>query len=122
MSWVSIAVASMPFALAPSPGGGGGNPLMGLAPLVLVMFIFYFLILRPQQKRQKQHREMLGSLGRGDRVLTTGGLYATIQDVKDEFLVAVISEGVKVEIAKSAVAARVESKGVKSGKAAKAQK
>lgn len=112
----ALATIPLPFAMAPS-GEGGGDPFMGLFPLFLVMIIFYLLILRPQQKRQKQHQQMLTALERGDRVLTTGGIYATIQDVKDEFLVAVIADGVKVEIAKNAVAARVERKGGGKGSA-----
>lgn len=97
------------FAMAGQPEGGG-NPIMGFVPLVLVMGIFYMLILRPQQRRQKQHKEMIKDLGRGDRVLTSGGLYATIQDVKEEYFVCTIAEGVKVEIALNAVSARVASK------------
>jgi preprotein translocase subunit YajC len=53
---------------------------------------------------------MLGELKRGDRVLTNGGIFATIQDVKDEFFVCTIAEGVKVEVARTAVSARVEAK------------
>lgn len=89
---------------------GGGNPIIGFIPILLVMVIFYMLILRPQQRRAKQHQGMLGELKRGDRVLTNGGLFATIQDVKDEFFVCTISEGVKVEIARNAVSTRVEAK------------
>jgi preprotein translocase subunit YajC len=97
------------FAMAGQPEGGG-NPIMGFVPLILVMGIFYMLILRPQQRRQKQHKEMILALGRGDKVLTSGGLYATIQDVKDEYFVCTIADGVKVEIARNAVSARVTTK------------
>ena len=97
------------FAMAGSPEGGG-NPIMGFVPLVLVMVIFYMLILRPQQRRHKEHKAMVEALGRGDKVLTNGGLYATIVDVKDDFFVCTIAEGVKVEIARNAVSARVQSK------------
>ena len=93
-----------------APPDGGGNPIMGFVPLILVMVIFYLLILRPQQRRQKEHQAMLKELGRGDRVLTSGGIFATIQDVKDEMFVCTIAEGVKVEIARSAVSARVQQK------------
>ncbi|RKZ15693.1 preprotein translocase subunit YajC [bacterium] len=93
-----------------APPEGGGSSIMGFIPLVLVMVIFYLLILRPQQRRQKDHQSMVKALGRGDRVLTNGGLYATILDVKDEFFVCTIAEGVKVEIALSAVSAVVKPK------------
>jgi preprotein translocase subunit YajC len=89
---------------------GGGNPIMGFVPLILVMGIFYMLILRPQQRRQKEHKTMVQALGRGDKVLTSGGLFATIQDVKDEYFVCTIADGVKVEIARNAVSARVKPK------------
>ena len=89
---------------------GGGNPIVGFIPIILVMGIFYMLILRPQQRRAKDHKKMVTELGRGDKVLTNGGLYATIQDVKDEYFVCTIAEGVKVEIARSAVSGRVQSK------------
>jgi len=103
-------LSSLPWALAPSPEGGQSNPFMGLVPLVLVLFIFYFLIIRPQQKRQREHNKMLESLGKGDQILTSGGLYATIQDVKskENKIVAIIADGVKVEIARSAVATIVK--------------
>lgn len=93
-----------------APPEGGGNPIMTFIPLILVMVIFYLLILRPQQRRHKEHQAMVQALGRGDRVLTNGGLFATIQDVKDEFFVCTIAEGVKVEIARNAVSTVVKSK------------
>ena len=96
-------------AMAGSPEGGG-NPIVGFIPIILVMGIFYMLILRPQQRRQKEHQKMVSELGRGDKVLTNGGLYATIQDTKDEYFVCTIADGVKVEIARNAVSARVQSK------------
>ena len=121
---VFASVLSAPFAFAPPPDGEGGNPFVGLLPLVLIMGIFYLLVIRPQQKRAKDHRTMVSSLARGDRVLTNGGLYATVQDVHDDKLVVVISDGVKVEIAKNAVSGKVAGKGQKSDgdKKAKAEK
>jgi preprotein translocase subunit YajC len=89
---------------------GGGNPLVGFVPIILVMVIFYMLILRPQQRRQKEHQKMLSELGKGDRVLTNGGMYATILDVKDDRFVCTIAEGVKAEFARNAVSTRVQAK------------
>lgn len=96
-------------ALAPS-GGEQGNPLMGFIPILLVFVIFYLLILRPQQRKQKEHQQMVESLGKGDQVVTNGGLFATVLNVKDDRIVASIADGVKVELAKTAVSARVKSK------------
>jgi preprotein translocase subunit YajC len=100
-------------AFAPAPqgeGSGGGSMLMSMIPFVAIMVIFYFLIIRPNQQRQKKHQAMLDAVQKGDRVLTNGGLYATVLNVKDDLLVAEIASGVKVEIAKSAVAGVVQKK------------
>ena len=84
MDWL-ISVGQRPWVFlerAPEdPGEGGG--LMGLLPLVLMFAIFYFLLIRPQQKKAKQHKEMLGNLKRGDSIITTGGIYGRIVEVSD---------------------------------------
>jgi preprotein translocase subunit YajC len=86
-------------------GAGGGN-FMGTIGMLLIFFlIFYFLILRPQQRRQKEMQKMIAALKRGDRVLTSGGLYGTVWDVKEDLLVVKLTEDLKVEMAKSAVQA-----------------
>ena len=79
-------------ALAQSGGFAEGG--LGLMPIILVMIIFYFLLIRPQQKRAKQHKAMLAELKRGDKIITNGGLTGTIVKVVDE------SETIEVEIAK----------------------
>ena len=84
-------------------GGGGGSPLSGLWMIALIFVIFYFLLIRPQQKKQKQHQNMLGTLKKGDRVVTSGGVYGTVVGVKDNIVVLRIAEDVKVEFVKSAV-------------------
>ena len=66
----------------------------GLLPIIFVMVIFYFLLIRPQQKRAKQHKEMLAAIRRGDKIVTFGGLTGTVVKVVDE------SDTVEVEIAK----------------------
>ena len=80
-------------ALAQSGGLSGGG-LGGLMPIVLVMVIFYFLLIRPQQKRAKQHKEMLAAVAKGDKIITNGGLTGTIVRAVED------SETVEVEIAK----------------------
>lgn len=118
-----LSVFAAPLAMAPPSDGSSGSPFMSLIPLVFIMFIFYFLVIRPQQRRHREHQDMVKSLSRGDRVLTNGGMYATVVDVKEDLVVATIAEGVKVELAKSAVAGKVavkarseERNGGKSGK------
>lgn len=83
--------------------GGGGSPLSGLWMIALIFVIFYFLLIRPQQKKQKQHQNMLGSIKKGDRVVTSGGLYGTVIGVKDNIIVLKIAENVKVEFAKGSI-------------------
>jgi preprotein translocase subunit YajC len=98
-------------AMAPAPqqgGQGGAAGLLSLLPMVLILLIFYFLLIRPQQQRQKKHQAMISELKKGDRVLTAGGLFATVLNVKDDRIVATIGEDVKVEIAKQFVTGLVE--------------
>jgi preprotein translocase subunit YajC len=77
--------------------GGGFGGLESLLPLVLIFVVFYFLLIRPQQKKQKEHRSMLESLRRGDRVVTSGGIIGTITKVQsDSELILEIADGVKV--------------------------
>jgi len=80
------------------------NPLINLAPIVAIFVIFYFLLIRPQQKQQKEHAEMLKNLKVGDKVLTTGGLYGTITGFKGDDLEVQFSQTVKLTLARSAVA------------------
>ncbi|WP_135469779.1 preprotein translocase subunit YajC [Crenalkalicoccus roseus] len=63
--------------------GGGAALIMQLLPLILIFVVFYFLLIRPQQKRQREHREMLKALKRGDKVLTSGGIIAQVTRVKE---------------------------------------
>jgi preprotein translocase subunit YajC len=95
-------------AWAQGAGAGGGGflgGLEGLLPIVLIFVVFYFLLIRPQQKRAKQHREMLSSIRRGDRVITGGGLYGTVTKVvSDAEVVVQIAEAVKVRVARGTIA------------------
>ena len=72
------------FAQAPSMFGGGDNMLVSLLPFILIFVIMYFLILRPQQKRVKQHAEMVKNVRRGDTVVTNGGLIGKVTKVIDD--------------------------------------
>ncbi|MHB2026463.1 MAG: preprotein translocase subunit YajC [Elusimicrobiota bacterium] len=85
--------------MQPSP-----NPLMSLVPIVAIFAIFYFLLIRPQQKQQKNHEKMLADLKKGDRILTTGGLYGTITGIKGNDLEVRFSDTVRLIVARSAVA------------------
>lgn len=85
-------------------GGGDMGALGSFLPLILIFVVFYFLLIRPQQKKQKTHREMLSALHRGDRIVTAGGLVGTITKVmSDTELTVEISEGVKVRVMRSMI-------------------
>jgi preprotein translocase subunit YajC len=94
------------FAQAPSILGGSDNPLTSfLVPMVLVFVIFYFLMLRPQQKRAKQHQELIKNLRRGDTVITSGGLVGKVTKVVDDDQIEVeIADDVRVRQLRSMVA------------------
>lgn len=92
-------------AWAQSGGGDAGSALTAFLPLILIFVIFYFLLIRPQQKRQKQHQQKLQAIRRGDKILTGGGLFASVTKVIDDNeLQAEIADGVKVRVARNMVA------------------
>ncbi len=81
--------------------------LAQLLPLVVIFAVFYFIAIRPQQAQQRRHREMLGRLKKGDRVLTRGGLYGVIVELKDKRLVLELAQNVRVQAERMAVQAVV---------------
>ena len=86
-------------------GGGGGFDLVGIMPLVLIFAVFYFLLIRPQQKKAKAHREMLGAITRGDKIITGGGIMGKVTKVvNDNELAVEIAEGIKVKFQRGMVA------------------
>ncbi len=85
--------------------GGAGDSFGMFVPLILIFVVFYFLMIRPQQKKQKSHREMIGALRRGDRIVTNGGLIGSINRVaNDSELIVEVASGVKVRVLRSMVA------------------
>ena len=92
----------------PGGSGGGGSAIAGFLPIILMFGVFWFLIIRPQKKQADQRKAMIQAIKRGDKIVTNGGLFATVRDVKGDRVVATIAENVKVEIAKSSVSAVVE--------------
>jgi len=83
---------------------GGFDPSI-FVPLILIFVVFYFLLIRPQQKKMKQHREMVAGLRRGDKIVTAGGLIGTIAKVVDDKEILVdLAEGVRVRIVRSTIA------------------
>lgn len=95
------------FAMGTPPGGaaaGGQSPIASLIPLVLMFAIFYFLLIRPQQKKAKEHRAMMESLKKGDQVVTAGGIHGKITAVEDAIVVMEIASGVNIKVNKGHIA------------------
>src|SRR5262252_8587748 len=93
-------------AYAQTAGAGDAfGGMAGLLPIVAIFVIFYFLLIRPQQRKAKEHKALLASVRRGDRVVTGGGILGLVTKVFDENYVQVeIAEGVKVRVLKSTIA------------------
>ena len=89
--------------LLQSSGDSAAALLVQLLPIVAIGHIFYFLVIAPANKQRKKTQEMLNSLKKGDRVVTTGGIYGTIQGVEAEVVYLKIAENVKVKVARSAI-------------------
>ncbi|MCD6117600.1 preprotein translocase subunit YajC [bacterium] len=92
--------------------GSQSNPLLGFLPLVLILVIMYLLMIRPQAKKQKEHRQMLNTIEKGDKILTAGGIIGTVAGIKEKenTLLLKISENVKIEITRSSVAQLINKK------------
>ncbi len=91
-------------AFAQAGGGAGGFDIAAFLPLILIFVVFYFLLIRPQQKKVKQHKEMVSALRRGDRVVTAGGIIGTVSRiVSDSEVVVEIAEGVKARVMRNTI-------------------
>ncbi|MCS7227999.1 MAG: preprotein translocase subunit YajC [Endomicrobia bacterium] len=90
------------------------NPLTGWLPIIVIFLIFYFLLILPEQKKIKQHKQMLAQLKKGDHILLSSGIYGTIVNIKGEVLEVKISENVKIYVLKSAVSQVVSEETMKS--------
>jgi preprotein translocase subunit YajC len=90
---------------APGPAGPGGAGMQSLIFLLLIIVVFYFFMIRPQMKKQKEATNFRGSLKKGDKVATTGGIFGKITDVKDRTVTVEIADNVIVKVDKTAVMA-----------------
>ena len=102
-------LVSTAYAMAQAPGGTGAgqqaNWFSTLVPLVVIFAIFYFLMIRPQQKQQKKVKEMLSAVKKGDKVVTRGGMHATVHGIADNIVTLEVAENVKIKFSKEAIAA-----------------
>ena len=88
-----------------APAGGAPDAMLQLLPIVLIFVVFYFLLIRPQQKKMKQHQAMVDGLRRGDQVVTQGGVIGKVAKVKEDGEIEVeIADGVKVRVVKATIA------------------
>ena len=94
------------YAMAPSPGGGGngGGGILSILPLMIGMFaIMYFLIIRPQQKQRREREALLQAIKKGDRVVTTSGLFGTVVGLSDQTVTLKVADQVKLDFERSAI-------------------
>ena len=95
---IDLAYAMAPPGGGAGAGGAGGGMFGALLPLVLMFFVFYFLLIRPQQKRTKEHREFLNALQKGDEVITSGGLHGRVTGITDNVVTLEIADRVRIKI------------------------
>ncbi len=95
-----------------SPGGESGNPIFQFFPFILMFVVIYLLILRPQHKKQRQQKEMIDALKKGDKIVTSGGIHGTIVGVKEKegILVVQVAKDVRIEASRGSVSRLVGEK------------
>jgi len=97
------------YAMAPGGQGGQQSPYQFLIFMGLLFAVFYFILIRPQQKRSKEHRQLLENLKKGDKVVTTGGLQGTVVSLSDTVVTVEIADKVKVKVGRSYIAGLMKS-------------
>ncbi|TAM08126.1 MAG: preprotein translocase subunit YajC [Paraburkholderia sp.] len=97
MSFISNAFAQG------SAAGGAESSLMSFLPLILMFAVLYFIMIRPQMKRQKEHRNMLANMAKGDEVVTSGGIVGKVTKVGEAYVDVEVADGTEITVQKSAV-------------------
>jgi preprotein translocase subunit YajC len=94
------------YAMGSSGAGGAsqGGALSSFVPLILMFVIFYFLLIRPQQKKAKQHKAMLNAIKKGDKVISSGGLHGVVTGITDDVVTMEIAPKVRVKVSRSSIA------------------
>jgi preprotein translocase subunit YajC len=88
---------------APAPAAGGESSLLTMLPLVLMFVVLYFVMIRPQMKRQKEHKAMIDALAKGDEVVTAGGVLGKVAKLGESYVHVEVSDGVELQLQRSAV-------------------
>jgi preprotein translocase subunit YajC len=101
----TIPSATVPSTSAPTAGEvvGEPSPLMTVAPLILIFIVFYFLLIRPQQKRLREHDALIKALKRGDKIVTGGGVIGTIHKIDDDVIVVEVAPEVRIRVMRDTV-------------------
>ena len=92
-------------AMAQSAGAAGSGGFMTFLPMILLFVVFYFLLIRPQQKRQKEHKNMVNDLAKGDEIVTMGGVLGKITAVDDNFVTIEVAKGTEIKVQRMSVQA-----------------
>ena len=95
------------YAAGKAAAPAGGAALAQFLPLILIFVVFYFLLIRPQQKKAKEHREMLQNLKKGDQVITAGGIIGKIVGVTDDVLTLEIGENMRIKVSRGFISSKV---------------
>jgi preprotein translocase subunit YajC len=100
-----------------APGAGGPGPLVTILPFILIFVIMYFMVIRPQQKRAREHQNMLSKLKRNDEVMTSGGIYGKVIDLKETVVTLEVAPNVRIRVHRPQISAVLTAeKAAKEGK------
>lgn len=99
-------LAAVAYAMGAPGGAGGQQPGMfqSMLPLIIIFAIFYFLLIRPQQKKAKEHKAVLEGLKKGDKVITNGGIYGEVFSLTSDTVTLIVAENVRIKVARSYIA------------------
>ena len=101
---MEVTMAAVAWAQSPQPGGSAGSSLLSFVPFILIFVVFYFLLILPQQKRQKKLKAMLDALKKGDKVVTSGGIWGTVTNLGKETATLQIADNAKIKIQRDHIA------------------
>ena len=103
-----MTTATTLFSLAQGSGGQGGGGLAGMLPILVIVGVFWFMIMRPQQRKQKEHRALLSAVKQGDKVVAAGGIVGTVRRVEDDTLHLQVADNVVIKVDKGTVAKKFQ--------------
>ena len=88
-----------------APGAGGPGPIVTILPFILIFVIMYFMVIRPQQKKAKEHQDLLSKLKRNDEVMTSGGIYGKVIDLKETVVTLEVAPNVRIRVHRPQISA-----------------